>query len=422
MKKIVKLIALLFLSFSSISIVSCGQSTNRPTTTASSTDPVDFASQLKLDTSSNRNREVVEIQQLVDGDTTHFKSTVTDDGVLKARYLGIDTPECTGKVQPWGNAAKNFTNSKLLNATEILIESEDNKWNLDSTGGRYLVYVWYRPTAGADFRNLNLEIMQEGLAAAKNITTTIYGSYFQQALNQAISLRIKYYGETDPDFYVGAPQLVSVKELRTNTEEYANIKVRFEGLVTKVSGQTAYAEAYDPDDDFTYGFTVYMGYTAYAMIKEGNVVSFCGTVQYYEAAGTWQLSGLTYMAMRPDNPDNLRLISENNEVNPRVITSTDLTSDGNKMISTFVKMENLKVTSIYTTNNGGNSDGAMTLTCQDSENKVVSIRTSVLFKSENIKVVESDLINKTIDVIGIMETFDGSLQLHVFVYEDITVR
>ena len=66
----------------------------------------------------------------IDGDTTHFyinqsgnynniSKTPGIDGVLKARYLGVNTPESTGKIEEWGKKASKFTQEKLATATSI---------------------------------------------------------------------------------------------------------------------------------------------------------------------------------------------------------------------------------------------------------------------------------------------------------------
>ena len=39
-------------------------------------------------------------------------------------------------------------------------------WDPDSTGDRYLCWVWYRTSEDAEYRNLNIEILQNGLAIA----------------------------------------------------------------------------------------------------------------------------------------------------------------------------------------------------------------------------------------------------------------
>ncbi len=388
---------------------------------------VDIASELKLDETSSRKRLVVTVDKkgFVDGDTTHFKGNaeIAEDGLIKARYCCIDTPESTGRIQPWGKKASNFTRSKLENAAEILIESETDKWNPDSTGSRYMLYVWYRPAAGEDFRLLNLEILQNGLSATKGFSGTIYENYFQRALDQAIKLKLDYFSdEKDPDFDYSTGTEVTLKELRTNSQEYKDKKVRFSGLVTKIDNNTAYVQDYDIEDNFTYGFDVYMGFQTFDIIQVGNRVSFCGTVQYYETGDSWQVAGLQYYPLRPDHEGNLRLEEENVPFEPIPLTAEDISSNGNNYISTYCSMENLTINSIYTTNNGGPNDGAMTLTCKDASNNTVSVRTSVLYDSQKNLIVEKDLLNKTIDIVGIVETYESKIQMHVYAYSDITIR
>lgn len=118
---------------------------------------VDYVSQLKLDMNSTSLKKVVTIKNYVDGDTTHFWADVDSTGVVKARYLAINTPESTGRIEEYGMQASHFTKEKLKNATSILIESDDDKWNTDSNG-RYLVWVWYKTSDDAEWRNLNIEI------------------------------------------------------------------------------------------------------------------------------------------------------------------------------------------------------------------------------------------------------------------------
>ena len=60
--------------------------------------------------------EQVTLHMAIDGDTTHFKAH--DGSIIKIRYWGIDTPESTGKVQPWGRAASSYNKSIIKAASE----------------------------------------------------------------------------------------------------------------------------------------------------------------------------------------------------------------------------------------------------------------------------------------------------------------
>ncbi len=437
MNKWLKIVGSLLLAVLLINtVVSCDRDTQ-----LTRDNMVDYAAELKFDeTITTRKRLKTTVHAYVngdgvaipnsgciDGDTVHFdiaKDDVFTDGIIKARFLCVDTPESTGKVQPWGGVAKNFTKEKLKTAVDIIIESESNKWDVDSTGGRYLLYVWYRDDSSKPYRNLNLELMQEGLAAAKNITTTIYAEYFQKALEQAKTLKLKYWGETDETYPKDSDTtMIDVKELSTNAETYLDRRVRFEGLISRVEAQTAYVQTYYPDELCYYGFPVYMGYDHYTKIKVGNIVSFCGLVQYYEQGETYQVSGIQDMVMKPDHPNNLRLIEENQVVPITEIFASDFTNEAKQtqLMSTNCMIQNLTVTSVYTTNNGGDNDGAMTLTCVDENNVQVEVRTSVLYKADKkTKVIDDDLRNQKITVKGIFEKYGSNYQLHVFAFTDIT--
>ena len=93
----------------------------------------DIVSTLKLDMSSDTAKQEVTVANFVDGDTVHFNvpKTISEDGVLKARFLGVNTPESTGKVEEYGKTASLFTRGILENATSILIESDDCKSDED---------------------------------------------------------------------------------------------------------------------------------------------------------------------------------------------------------------------------------------------------------------------------------------------------
>ena len=149
--------------------------------------PVDYAGQFRLNMASETIKTEATVKTFVDGDTTHFLvgDDVNESGVLRARYLAVNTPEITGKVEEYGKKAAAFTKEKLSSAASIILESDDAKWNKDSTGDRTLVWVWYRPVGESDYRCLNLELLQNGLAIANSTANNRYGSTCMAALNQA---------------------------------------------------------------------------------------------------------------------------------------------------------------------------------------------------------------------------------------------
>lgn len=412
-----KLISIITLVLTLFVSASCGE--KEP-------EHIDYVAQLKLDLASTAtSKEEVTVYNHVDGDTTHFYSNnkLAHDGILKARYNAIDTPESTIKVEEWGKAAANFTKSKLESAESIIIESVNKDFEYDSTGERVICWVWYKPEGSADYRLLNLEIVQEGYSMVKNAGATEYGKVIADAYQQAIREKLRLNGtEKDPDYYYGDAQNITMRELRTNLETYKGTKVSVEGLVTRISGSTAYAEDYDEETGEVYGIQVYMGFESYSMIKVGNVVRFIGTVQLYETANTWQIAGLTYMAMKPDYKDNLKLISEGNDVVATKITYEDIQTRKDNLLANNVAIDDLTVTSIYTTSQG-DSAGAMTLTCKDRNNNVIIIRTIVLKDAEGNIITEEYFANKNISVTsGIFDQFDGEYQIRVFGLANIIIN
>lgn len=601
-------IASLLVGFTCFGVVSCGSSSSSQISSedissedARKTTPyeekqisefIDYASNLKFDENSGRKYmkfSSSDIKSLVDGDTSHFyvedskksefpaQSSTYTDGILKIRYLAIDTPESTGQIQEWGKTASLFNKSRLSNAESIIVESNDSNWNLDSTSTRFLAFVWYKAKGATEYKNLNLELLQEGLANAKSINATCYADVMQKAYSQAnehelyvfskaadswrinnkqlldaknnvlgnyssssiISYtkadttdeinkvniytsdgekvtkqeditsnygnNISYYlgmesggsvyyyngnlkdhqGELitditkaqvfkiakdssktgyfniyretddgnqyvtidssnnlaymfrDANFYYGDFLSVTIKELRTSLKEdsendYLGKTVRFEGIITTIDAETIYVQEYDEESATYWGMTVYLGYNfkGTSMIYTGNKLSICGTFQAYEAAGTYQVSGLTYMAMDPTYEKNTNLIETNCTYEPIALTGDVFSNtsasedyDGvsymDAITSCYASLNNVTCTDVYTTKNGDNA-GAMTLTCTDENGKTVTIRTNKLYDENKNLVTESAFKGKTFSAVGIVDYYDGSYQLKVISYKNIT--
>jgi len=382
------------------------------------------------------------VKTFVDGDTTHFHvpANVAESGVLRARYLAVNTPEITGKVEEYGKKAAAFTKERLMNAESIILESDDGKWNLDSTGSRHLVWVWYKAAGESDYRCLNLELLQNGLAIANSTANNRYGSTCMAALNQAKAEKLYLYsGQKDPDFYYGEAIEMTLRELRTNVEAYNGMKVAFNGVVTMNRDQSVYVENLDPETGLYYSMSVYYGYgmsgAGLDILAVGNEVRIVGTLQYYEAGGTWQVSGLTYRMMKPNDPGNIQKISEGHSAAYAPVDAqtfngqvTVETAEGSKAfpwaqlaVGTSVSMTGLTVTEAVTTLvEDSTSYGAITMTCT-SGSETVTIRTEPFYEN-GVLIPQERYVGKTIAVKGVVDFYDGAYQIRVLTPDFLTIE
>ena len=105
----------------------------------------------------------VTLDKCVDGDTAWFN---LDNERIKTRFLAINTPESTNKIEAYGKEASNYTCNMLTNAKKIEIEYDSNSDKFDKYD-RHLVWVF------VDDNLLQEKLLEEGLAEIKYI----YGDY-----------------------------------------------------------------------------------------------------------------------------------------------------------------------------------------------------------------------------------------------------
>lgn len=108
-------------------------------------------------------KEIVTLNKCIDGDTAWFN---LKNEKIKARFLAIDTPESTNKIEPYGKEASEFTCNLLENAQKIEIEYDNNSDKYDKYD-RHLVWVF------VDDKLLQNLIVKEGYAEVKYL----YGDY-----------------------------------------------------------------------------------------------------------------------------------------------------------------------------------------------------------------------------------------------------
>ena len=432
MKKLSKFLSFLLILLAAIFMVA-----------AMGESKADIAGQVVLNLNSETVKQEVTVKTFIDGDTTHFfvPESVNETGVLKARYLAVNTPEITGKIEEYGKKAADFTRERLSGAYSILIESDNGAWNKDSTGDRYLVWVWYKESANSPYRNLNIELLENGLAIANSSANNRYGDYCMTAISSAKEDKLNVYsGQKDPDFYYGDAIELTIKELRTNLEFYNGKKVAFNGIITINNANAVYVEQYDAETDMYFGMSVYYGYglsgKGLEILRVGNEARIVGTVQYYEAGGTWQVSGLNYRTMKPKDPGNIQLVSEGHApaytlIDTETFLRGKVTVRGEETESVFdfapmavgtsVEIKNLFVESVYTTlDEDSSSYGAMTLTCK-AGNDILQVRTTVLMENGE-RITEEKYLGKMIDVKGIVDYYEGAHQIKVFMPNQILIH
>ena len=434
---VTKLLSLLLVFCMAAAVFTACGNTQEPT--PSEPTHIDYAVEQKLDMTSSTMKQEVTFgpRSQIDGDTSHFEvpKSVNSSGTIKARYLAVDTPESTGQIEEWGKAASRFTNEKLSNAYKIIVESDSESWNYDGNG-RYLVWVWYQPTADAEFRNLNIELLQNGLGASSKASDNRYGANAVAAINQATQEKLfMFSGEKDPEFPYGEATSITLRELRMNPEEYLGAKVAVEGYITYNSDYTAYIQNYDAETEMYYGMQVFYGYDSklIPVLAQGAYVRVVGVLgEFY---GTYQISSLKYNPMKPEDPANTTQLSKDNEIEfpltdaavfngekTMIIDEEEITKPyGELAVSTSIGMKNLKVVSVYTTKNPESNDfGAMTLTCE-ADGQRIAVRTEVL-KDENGNLITEDAYKgKIINVEGIIDHYEGSYQIRVYTPQDITI-
>lgn len=399
---------------------------------------VDYVSQVHLEESFTGKTfiedgiEEVTLDQAVDGDTIHvFNKAGT---ILKLRFLGVDTPESTSQVEPWGMAASSFTKNIVKNCTSLVITSDGGPAAQD-TYGRYMAWIWYKMDDASEYRLLNLELVQNGYSYAKNSGINNYKDELVAAANQALKLKIKVFGETDPDYCYTEAQEITLTELKTslntlgNESPYFNNKVIFTATVVRVNGDTYYLNDTDAETGITYGIQVYHRNAASGtgyLETVGNRVRISGTVVYYETGNVYQLTSIIDRKLT-SKVDNLKLVEENYPVEAKEITADELKDTANKaLLYNLVVLKNLTVKSTYTTNtDGSSSNGAITITCT-VDGKTASVRTIVLVDHSGVYAVDSNNIvlasnfeGKTMDVTGIVEEYDGSYQIKLISMEDV---
>lgn len=116
------------------------------------------------------------LSKCVDGDTAWF---LIDGENTKMRFLAIDTPESTNKIEEYGKEASEYTCSMLTNAKVIEIEYDENASGTDKYG-RDLGWIF------VDEELLQKKIIESGLGKIAYLYDDYkYTSILEEAESQA---------------------------------------------------------------------------------------------------------------------------------------------------------------------------------------------------------------------------------------------
>lgn len=331
----------------------------------------------------------------VDGDTAHFfqKETVAgkEERLVKVRFFGIDTPESTGQIEPWGKKASAFTTEKLKTAKTIVLTNGSllaQPAEVDSTGSRFKALVWVSEEENAPIdtlKCLNLWVVQEGFSNAKGATDCPMVDVFNKADLQAQKLKLHIWAGDDPDFYKGEAVKTSIKEIMDEfianngaCPNYEGKKVLINGVVSKVVDDDAYV-VQDFENEQTglterYGMFIFAGYKSYKALKTvGNDLTIIGTftVRY----GNPQLTSVSYNPYLP-SPDDM--VINNTGVEKPFPDLTIPEVNGNyryvNVVGTFRNLQATGKGSDSIDKTTGNPSGALSIQFKDASGNKMYLR------------------------------------------------
>ena len=331
----------------------------------------------------------------VDGDTAHFHQ-VENDGrekarLVKVRFYGIDTPESTGQIEPWGKKASKFTTEKLQEAKTIVLTNGtllETAAETDSTGTRYKALVWVSENEHAsldELKCLNLWVVQEGFSNGKGVADCPLAQVFNDADLQAQKLKKNIWSGDDPDFYTGDAVSTSIKDL---VDEYVDnnggahsmegTKVKINGIVAKVVGDDAYV-VQDFENETTgeterYGLFIFAGYKNYRALKTiGNDLTIIGTftIRY----GNPQLTSVKYNPAKSDKDD--MVINQQGVLKPALESTFSEVDLNRRYVNVVCKFSHLTATGYgYNEKDAttGVYSGAMNIEVKDTSGHKMTLR------------------------------------------------
>jgi len=348
----------------------------------------------------------VRLSQNVDGDTAHFVDNSSGKR-FTARFLCINTPESTGRIEPWGKEASKFVADILSNAAVIVLEAEKIGFpaELDTTGGRYLAYVWYKTSAEAKFRLLNLEIVEQCYSNFTGVAgDSKYGEDFDLAARKSYDTKRRKFGEADPNFdYSNEVKEITIAELRNNFNEYSSgTKLKITARIMRMIGDNLYVE--DLSETWnetrkvyeTAGIYMFSGYgSGLAVLNIGGVISFeCQCVD-----------NDTY-GKQLTNPSKVKVVESTSEYNIKEFSGKE-TIDIASYEGFVISIQEYIVTNV----NKPDEEGAFTIYGKTSSGQSINIRIDgAVYPKPKASSIE---IGATYSVIGGVSRFNQTFQIMI---------
>jgi len=348
----------------------------------------------------------VRLSQNVDGDTAHFVDNSSGKR-FTARFLCINTPESTGRIEPWGKEASKFVADILSNAAVIVLEAEKIGFpaELDTTGGRYLAYVWYKISAEAKFRLLNLEIVEQCYSNFTGVAgDSKYGEDFDLAARKSYDTKRRKFGEADPNFdYSNEVKEITIAELRNNFNEYSSgTKLKITARIMRMIGDNLYVE--DLSETWnetrkvyeTAGIYMFSGYgSGLAVLNIGGIISFeCQCVD-----------NDTY-GKQLTNPSKVKVVESTSEYNIKEFSGKE-TIDIASYEGFVISIQEYIVTNV----NKPDEEGAFTIYGKTSSGQSINIRIDgAVYPKPKASSIE---IGATYSVIGGVSRFNQTFQIMI---------
>ena len=391
-------------------------------------------------------------KSITDGDTAvfhlnKFETQATEDqytnplgksySYLTIRFLGVDTPESTSSIDPWGKAASKYAKSLLENAEGIILDATDcaseikSGERLDSNGSRWLALVWYCPDGGnpedlSQYRLYQLDLIEEcysrytGAIAtdriaytAKNANEPIlysrykstYGSInianilFEAELRME-DLGLRIHGETDPNYdYSKTPTVTTITDAlanisdSTNPNNYMNkgTLVQVTGVILRYVGNNMYLQ--DKNGKAIYVYMGIEGNSIESLYSVGDTISIQGRLCEY--GGQYQMSGIVFKSSTFKKVEGADAVEM---PDPIELTGNETAADLKKLVGNLVKGR-ITCTSV----GSASKDGSFTLYATEygvDDPDAVSIRVNGTLAPGYDRSTFSK--GKTYEVVGIM--------------------